>query len=66
MLCCGEFLINLQMMACPSKAMILDVLTIDEDGVRSGGCLKTRDQLRNKSRQHPGQKCHNRELHGVM
>lgn len=66
MLCHVEFLINLQMMACPCKAMILDVLMTAEDWVRIDGCLKTRDQLRNKSRYYPGQKCHNKELHGVM
>lgn len=48
MLCHVEFLINLQMMACPCKAMILDVLMTAEDWVRIDGCLKTRDQLRNK------------------
>lgn len=55
MLCQGEFLINLQMMACPSKAMILDVVMTDEDWVKIDGCLRTRDQPRNKLRHQPGQ-----------
>lgn len=46
MLCQGEFLINLQVMACPSKAMILDVLMTDKDWVKIDGCLRTRDQPR--------------------
>lgn len=65
-ICCAvELLSNLQMMACPSKAVILDVLMTDEDQVRIDACLKTRDQVRNKSRYHPGQKAI-RVLHGVM
>lgn len=55
MLCQGEFLINLQVMECPSKAMILDVLMTDEDWVKIDGCLRTRDQLRNKLRHQPEQ-----------
>lgn len=55
MLSQGEFLINLQVMACPSKAMILDVLKTDEDWVRIDGCLRRRDQPRNKLRHQPGQ-----------
>lgn len=51
----GEFLINLQAMACPSKAMILDVLMTDEDWVKIDGCLRTRDQPIDKLRHQPGQ-----------
>lgn len=50
-----ELLINLQMMAYPTKAVMLDVLMTDEDRVRIDACLKRRDQVRNKSRYHPGQ-----------
>lgn len=54
MLCRGEFLINLQMMAHPSEAMILDVLTTDKDWVKIDGRLKRRSQVGNKSKHHPG------------
>lgn len=57
-ICCaqGECLMNLPTMACPSKAVILDVLMTDEDWVKIDGCLRTRDQPRTKLRHHPGQK----------
>lgn len=59
MLCQGDFFINLEVMACPSKAMILDVLMTDKDWTKIDGCLRTRDQQRwRQVETSAGTKCH--------
>lgn len=62
-ICCAvELLINLEMMACPSKAMMLGVLMTDEDWVRIDACLKDKGSTEKQIKIPPRTKCHNRVL----